>query len=74
MRTTRTLAIAATCAAALGLSIAGVKLMTPTPAHADDAQVANGNVELVQQKVSEGNAAQVRQLGRPRRQGVSAHA
>ena len=37
MKTTRTLAIAATCVAALGLGVAGVKLMTPTPAHADDA-------------------------------------
>jgi len=41
MKTTRTLAIAATCVAALGLGFAGVKLMTPTPAHADDAQVAS---------------------------------
>jgi peroxiredoxin/mono/diheme cytochrome c family protein len=41
MRTTKTLAIAATCVAALGLGFAGVKLMTPTPAHADDAQVAS---------------------------------
>ena len=41
MKTTRTLAIAAVCAAALGLGFAGVKLATPTPAHADDAQVAS---------------------------------
>ena len=41
MKTTRTLAIAATCVAALGLGVAGVKLMTPTVAHADDATVAS---------------------------------
>ena len=41
MKTTKTFAVAASCVAALGLGFAGFKLATPTPAHADDAQVAS---------------------------------